>query len=161
MAITTPPSGVFLLTSTSEAKKKVDATGSFISSAALVGDLILAPNADHNLYAYDKDLTLKWKFSASNGLWTKPVSDGDLIYVTSMDKSVYALKENAKKDGVDVLWSKDLGGSILFSLAIGKDGNLYIGTLNNELFSIEAKSGKSKLAGENGRNGLVTCSSER
>jgi outer membrane protein assembly factor BamB len=122
--------------------KKNDSTGRFIASPELFGELILAPNADHNLYAYDSKGIVKWKFTASNGLWTKPSISGDLIIVSSMDKKVYALRQNTNKDGVDVVWSKDLGGSVLFSQALGEDGNLYIGTLNNELFSIEAASGK-------------------
>ncbi|NMB53492.1 MAG: PQQ-binding-like beta-propeller repeat protein [Leptolinea sp.] len=118
-----------------------DATGRFLSSPVAFGDLILAANADHNLYAFDKSLKLKWKFTAKNSIWTKPVIFDDLIFVSSTDKSVYALKQNASKDGVDVVWSKDLGGSVFFSQTIDENGILYIGTLNNELFAIDAKSG--------------------
>ncbi len=126
----------------SQSKLIKDATGRFISSPTITDKLILAANADHNLYAYDKDLNLKWKFQAKNSIWTRPVVYDDLIFVASLDKNVYALSENASKDGADVVWSKDLGGAVFLSLAIDEKGNLYIGTLNNEIFSIDAKTGK-------------------
>jgi eukaryotic-like serine/threonine-protein kinase len=118
---------------------KKDATGKYIASPVLVGDLILAPNSDHTLYAYDKNGNVKWKFSeAKNNLWSQPVTDGKTVFVTSMDKFVYAIDpaESGK-----VIWSKNLGGSVMFSLALAND-TLYIGTLNNELFSIDSATGK-------------------
>jgi len=117
-----------------------DATGRYIASPIQVGDLILAPNSDHTLYAYDENGNVKWKFSeAKNNLWSQPVTDGTTVFVASMDKSVYAIDPTQKGK---VLWSKDLGGSVMFSLALAKDGSLYIGTLNNELFSIDSTTGK-------------------
>lgn len=126
----------------SESKSVKDATGRFISSPTITEDKILVANADHNLYAYDKDLNLKWKFQAKNSIWTRPVVYEDMIFVASLDKYVYALRENDSKDGSDVVWSKDLGGAVFLSLAIDEKGNLYIGTLNNEIFSIDTKTGK-------------------
>jgi outer membrane protein assembly factor BamB len=119
-----------------------DASGRFLSSMTLFGDSILAANSDHHLYAYDKELRIKWKFAAKNGIWTKPVVYEDLIFVSSLDKTVYALRQNASQDGVEVVWSKEVGGSVFFSQAIDEKGNLYVGTLNNELFAFDAKSGK-------------------
>jgi eukaryotic-like serine/threonine-protein kinase len=52
-----------------------DATGRWIGSPIAVGDLILAPNADHNLYAINSNGVVQWKFTAKNGLWNQPVSD--------------------------------------------------------------------------------------
>ncbi len=127
---------------TSQSKLIKDATGRFISSPTITDEQILTANADHNLYAYDKDLNLKWKFSAKNSIWTRPVVYDDLIFVASLDKNVYALRENTGKNGADVVWSKDLGGAVFLSQAIDEKGNLFIGTLNNEIFSIDAKTGK-------------------
>jgi outer membrane protein assembly factor BamB len=115
-----------------------DATGRYIASPTLVDGLILAPNADHSLYAINKNGLLQWKFTAKNGLWDKPVSDGKSIFISSMDKNLYALNPQTGS----VVWSVELGGSVLFSQAIGKDGSLYIGTLNNEIISIASDTGK-------------------
>ncbi len=118
-----------------------DASGRFLSSPVFFNDLILASNSDGKLYAYNKDLSLRWTFSDGNGFWTQPVTYEDMIFVSSIDKSVYALKENAAGDGADVVWKKELGSSVFFSQAIDEKGNLYIGTLNNELFSFDSTTG--------------------
>jgi outer membrane protein assembly factor BamB len=123
--------------------KTKDATGKYIAPSLVLkdhDDLILAPNSDHSLYAYSKAGKFLWKFSeAKNNLWSQPVTDGKTVFVASMDKNVYAIDPAA--DG-KVLWSKDLGGSVMFSLALANNGSLYIGTLNNELFSIDSTTGK-------------------
>ncbi len=115
-----------------------DATGRYIAPATIMDGLILAPNADHTLYAINKNGLVQWKFTAKNGLWNQPVTDGKSIFISSMDKTLYALNP---KSG-EVIWSVDLGGSVLFSQTIGEDGSLYIGTLNNEFFSIASDTGK-------------------
>lgn len=124
---------------------KSDATGRFLSSASVTDTLILAANADHKLYAYDKDLKLKWTYTeAKDAIWTKPVVFGDLIIVASIDHNVYALKEAADGKGAEKVWTYDAGGPVFFSLTGDEDGYLYVGTLNNELHCIDAKTGTLK-----------------
>ncbi|GAP20043.1 PQQ-binding-like beta-propeller repeat protein [Leptolinea tardivitalis] len=118
---------------------KKDATGRFIASPVMIDDLILAPNADGHLYAYNSNGEVRWKFAASNGIWSTPVTDGKTVFISSMDRKLYAIDPGAEGK---VLWTVDLGGSVVFSQVLGKDGNLYIGTLNNEIFSIASDSGK-------------------
>jgi len=115
-----------------------DATERWIGSPIAVDGLILAPNADHNLYAINANGVVQWKFTAKNGLWNQPVTDGKSVFVSSMDKNLYALNPKSGK----VLWSVDLGGSVLFSQAIADDGILYIATFNNEILAISPDSGK-------------------
>jgi outer membrane protein assembly factor BamB len=115
-----------------------DATGRWIGSPLAVGDLILAPNADHNLYAINSNGIVQWKFTAKNGLWNQPVTDGKSVFVSSMDKNLYALNPKTGK----VLWSVELGGSVLFSQTLGDDGILYIATINKEILAISPDSGK-------------------
>jgi len=115
-----------------------DATGRWIGSPIAIGDLILAPNADHNLYAINPNGVVQWKFTAKNGLWNQPVTDGKSVFVSSMDKNLYALNPKTGK----VLWSVELGGSVMFSQTMGDDGILYIATINKEILAISPDSGK-------------------
>jgi len=115
-----------------------DAAGRWIGSPIAVDGLILAPNADHNLYALNANGIVQWKFTAKNGLWNQPVTDGKSVFVSSMDKNLYALNPKSGK----VLWSVDLGGSVMFSQVLGDDGILYLGTINNEILAISPDSGK-------------------
>jgi outer membrane protein assembly factor BamB len=116
-----------------------DAKGRWIGSPIVVDGLILAPNADHNLYALDSNGVLQWTFPAKNGLWNQPVTDGKSIFVSSMDKNLYALDPKQKGK---VIWTQELGGAVLFSQTLGDDGILYIGTINNEILAISSDSGK-------------------
>lgn len=115
-----------------------DAAGHWIGSPLAVGDLILAPNADHNLYALNSNGIVQWKFTAKNGLWSQPVTDGKNVFVASLDKILYALDPKSGK----VVWSIELGGSVLFGLTMGDDGVLYIATINNEILAISPDTGK-------------------
>jgi outer membrane protein assembly factor BamB len=115
-----------------------DAKGRWIGSPITVGDLIIAPNADYNLYALNANGIVQWKFSVKNGLWTQPSTDGTNVYVSSMDKNLYALDGKTGK----ALWSVELGASVLFSQTLADDGNLYVGTLNNEVLAISSETGK-------------------
>lgn len=121
------------------------AAGRFFASATVTDKLVLAANADHVLYAYDNDLNAKWKYKdAKDALWAKPVVSGDLIIVASVDHNVYAMKESADGKGAEKAWTYDAGGPIFFSLTADEDGNLFVGTMNNELLCLDAKSGSLK-----------------
>jgi hypothetical protein len=121
------------------------AGGRFFASATVKDNLILAANADHVLYAYDKDLKLKWTFKeAKDALWAKPVISVDMIVVASIDHNVYALKEAADGKGAEKAWTYDAGGPVFFSLTADEDGNLYVGTMNNELLCLDVKTGSLK-----------------
>jgi outer membrane protein assembly factor BamB len=115
-----------------------DAKGRWIGAPIAVDGLILAPNADHNLYAINAKGVVQWTFTAKNGLWNQPVTDGKSVFVSSMDKNLYALDPKNGK----VKYSVELGGSVMFSQTLGDDGILYIGTINNEILAISPDSGK-------------------
>jgi len=114
-----------------------EAKGRFVGSPLIVGDTILAPNADHNLYALDLQGNLKWNFKARQALWSQPTSDGETVYLSSMDHYLYAL---SLADG-SLIWEKDLGGAMVGSPTLA-DGALYAGTIGGEVVAVEAASGK-------------------
>lgn len=109
----------------------------YVGSPLLLDDMILAPNADHNLYALDLQGALKWKFEARQALWSQPISDGDVVYLASMDHYLYALALN---DG-SLKWESDMGGSMVGSPTLA-DGVLYVGTIGSEVVAVDAETGK-------------------
>lgn len=113
------------------------ATGRYIASPVLVGDLILAPNGDNHLYAIDQDGVLQWSFEADSALWASPVVDGDVVYVASLGHILYAIS----LDDQSVLWQTDLEGGLTDAPAL-VDGALYIGTLGSELIKLDAATGE-------------------
>jgi hypothetical protein len=70
-------------------------------------------------------------------LWAQPLSDGERIFVTSLDHSVFAI------DAVtyEVLWHEDLDGAIPGGVALGSDGMLYTGSLSKQLVKFDPLTG--------------------
>jgi outer membrane protein assembly factor BamB len=117
-----------------------EAKGRFIGSALVTSELVLAPSADHFLYAVDLNGRKVWQQGTSEPLWAKPATDPDCacIYLTSMDHKVYAYEIDTGR----LLWSSpDLGGAIVGTPAVSEDKVVYVGTFANEMVALEAATG--------------------
>lgn len=112
--------------------------GLWVGSPQVVGNVVLAPSADANLYAFNLQGQLLWSFKTQQMIWAQPVSDGTLVYQAGMDHKLYALKLS---DG-SLVWSTDLGGSAISSPALDENGVLYVGTLASEMLAIDGKTGR-------------------
>lgn len=109
----------------------------YIGSAGLVDSKILAPNADHNLYALDLNGNLQWTFETDQALWSQPLNDGTQIYLAAMDHNIYALNyETGQK-----IWETDLGGAMLYSPELNSD-RLFVSTLNSEVVAVDLSNGQ-------------------
>ncbi len=115
-----------------------EAKGDWIASPLAVDDLILAPNADHFLYALTTDGRLVWKFETGRALWSKPVSDGERVYQASMDHYVYAIDLRTGQEA----WSLDVGGAVIYSPTLDAEaGVIYLTTLARNLMAIDTRDG--------------------
>jgi outer membrane protein assembly factor BamB len=112
--------------------------GRWVGSPTVEGNVILAPSADANLYAFDLNGQLLWKFKTEQMIWAQPVSDGKLVFQAGMDHKMYALNLT---DG-SKLWSTDMGGAAISSPALDTKGILYVGTLASEMLAIDSQTGK-------------------
>lgn len=115
-----------------------DSSNRYVAGALLDGDYVFAPSTDNTLYALNSQGVMQWKFTMGHAIWAKPVSDKEMVYVASLDHHLYAFN---KIDGREV-WNIDLGGALVNSPLLSTDGNIYIGSLANELVAIQASSGK-------------------
>ncbi|MEW6178436.1 MAG: PQQ-binding-like beta-propeller repeat protein [Chloroflexota bacterium] len=114
------------------------AQGDWIASPLVVGDVILAPNADHFLYALSRDGSLLWKFETGRALWAQPVSDGEVVYQASMDHKLYAINI---RDG-SLVWSVDVGGAVIYSPTLDvEERTIYLTTLARNLMAINTDDG--------------------
>lgn len=115
-----------------------DARDVYLGSVLVFEDRIYAPNGDGNLYVLDLNGNLLATFDAPrHGLWAAPVSDGQTIYLTSLDHYVYALDPAS----LAVRWQTKLDGAINASATLSADGHLYVGTLNKTLYALDAATG--------------------
>lgn len=112
------------------------ATNRYIGGALVVGDTILAPNADHNLFAVDLNGNLKWKYTVRQALWSTPVVRGETVYLSSMDHYLYALDIKSGQ----LIWETELGGAIVYSPSLDTD-SIFVATLANEVLAINAQNG--------------------
>lgn len=124
-----------------------DARGLWIAPPLIVENRLFAPNSDGNVYVLDlqdgkseKQAIQVIEVSESQEearLWAQPVTDGERVYVTSLDKSVIAIDLAT----YDVLWHEDLGGAVPGGIAIGGDGMLYVGSLAKQLERFDPATG--------------------
>lgn len=135
-----------------EAWTFTEAKDHWVASPLIVNDKLFAPNADGNLYVLDLNDGQSQKKTLQKilmvdrqdpektpgRLWAQPVTDGELVFVTSLDHSVFAVDVNT----YDIVWHKDIGGAIPGSPAIGADGMLYAGSLASQLEQFDPKTGK-------------------
>ncbi len=114
-----------------------EAKSRYIDSPLVINDLIIAPNADHNIYALDLDGNEVWRFTGGAAFWAKPVSDGVMVYVPCMDHYLYALDSATG----EMKWKTDLGASLVARAALDENGVLYLGNLDGGVFAVNAADG--------------------
>lgn len=117
------------------------AANRYIGSALYTNNTIYAPNADERLYALDANGNPLWDqpFQAGQALWAAPTvgASGTTLYLTSMDRNVYALDGETG----ETLWSKTLEGASVGTPTLSSDNNLYIGNFANQMLALAADDG--------------------
>lgn len=130
--------------------KFTDAKGHWLAAPLIVGDHLFAPNSDGKIYVLNlKDgqsvkqaIKIIEPFKGVAGqpgrLWSQPVSDGKRLYVTSLDRSVFAVD----LETYEIVWHEDLSGAIPGGVAFGSDGMLYVGSFAKQLEKFDPATGK-------------------
>ena len=120
-------------------KKFGDAKSKFIAPALITDKWVLAPSADHYLYALDHQANLVGKFDAGSALWSQPLFDGKTLFQATLGHKIFAFDPaNIEKP----LWSSDLGGAIVSTPLLDDKGTLYVGTLAKEVVAASSTNGK-------------------
>jgi outer membrane protein assembly factor BamB len=124
-----------------EAWKFSGAKDHWVAAPLVVNNKLFAVNSDGNLYVLDlqdgqsvKDATV---VKLGGRLWAQPTTDGERVYVTSLDHSVIAV--NAET--YEVVWNEDLSGAVPGSAILGADGMLYVGSLASKLEKFDPATG--------------------
>ena len=124
-----------------------DAKSSWVAGVLVLNDKVFAPNSDGNLYVLDLQDGLSSKIALQKidlggALWARPSTDGNLIYVASVDHRLYAI--DSKTYGF--AWpSIDLGGAAPGTPLVGPSGNVYIGSFTAEVIKVDPASGTDTL----------------
>jgi eukaryotic-like serine/threonine-protein kinase len=125
----------------------------FLSSPALVNDVVYFGSGDGNVYALDANSgQLKWKFATSDVVHASPALADETVYVGSWDSNFYALdaatgKEKWRfKTGEDADIHNQVG---IQSSAAVMDGVVYFGCRDSNFYALDAATGKQKWAFNN------------
>ena len=113
-----------------------DAASTWIASPAVVDGVIYAPNTDGSLYALDMNGNLRWQKEIGGALWAQPVSDGAMLYITSLDHNIYAFDLNTQ----EVSWTISLKGALPGAAVLDEAGNLYVGSFGSNVVRINTQS---------------------
>lgn len=105
------------------------------TGVAAAHNVIYVGSWDYYLYALNPDGSLKWSFDAGDAIDSGgPVVDknGTIYFGVQQPVSkVYALKS----DGTEK-WSYKTGSSVVAAPAIGEDGTVYIGSMDNKFYAL-------------------------
>ncbi len=122
--------------------KPFTAEDEWVASPLVVGNTIYAPNNNGTLYALDLATgQLSWSLHVAGALWSTPVTNGKLLFLTSLDHRVYAVDMQAHT----LAWSqpRDLGGSIASAPLLAADGTaLYVGSFAGKIFALDPNTGR-------------------
>jgi outer membrane protein assembly factor BamB len=124
-----------------EAWRFTEAKDHWRAAPLVVENKLFAVNSDGNLYILDlqdrqsvKDATV---VNLNGRLWSQPTTDGERVYITSLDHSVIAVDANTH----EVLWNENLGGAVPGSAVLSEDGTLYVGSLASQLEKFDPATG--------------------
>ncbi|MBI5935164.1 MAG: PQQ-like beta-propeller repeat protein [Chloroflexi bacterium] len=111
----------------------------WVATPLVVGEIVYAPNADGNLYIFDLSITGENKLvdtvDLGSKLWAKPATDGERVFVGSLDHHLHII--DMQTLAVDTV---ALGGAVNGTPAV-LDGKLYIGSFDSAMVAINIEDG--------------------
>ncbi|HSL46000.1 MAG TPA: PQQ-binding-like beta-propeller repeat protein [Anaerolineales bacterium] len=124
-----------------EAWRFTDANDHWRAAPLVVENKLFAVNSDGNLYILNlqdgQSVKQATVVNLDGRLWSQPTTDGERVYITSLDHSVIAVDANT----YEIVWHEDLGGAVPGSAVLSEDGTLYVGSLASRLERFDPATG--------------------
>jgi len=124
-----------------------EARSSWVAGVLILDDKVFAPNSDGVLYVLDlqdgsSSKTALQMINLGGALWARPSTDGELVYVASVDHQLYAIDPET----YEFAWPAiDLGGAAPGTPLVGPNGNVYVGSFTAEVVKVDPASGADTL----------------
>jgi len=124
-----------------------EAKSSWVASVLIVDDKVFAPNSDGTLYVLDlqdgfSTKSALAKIELGGALWAQPSTDGERIYVSSLDHYLHAIDAQT----YELAWPAiDLEGAAPGTPLVGPNGNIYIGSFASKVFEVDPATGATTL----------------
>ncbi|MGB3715212.1 MAG: PQQ-binding-like beta-propeller repeat protein [Candidatus Promineifilaceae bacterium] len=110
-----------------------------------VGEQVFVGTADNYVYALDasNNGALQWQFETGHSIWGQPTYEDGILYVSSLDKSVYALDSTTG----DMLWESATGGSISDKARLNSD-LVYVSSFDSMIHAVDKATGDVQWTAE-------------
>lgn len=139
--------------------RKTGAENKYDTGSAIVGsptfdpetNTVLVGSSNGKLYALYADLREdeKWTFKTGDKIWSTPVVDNGVVYISSADHRFYAIDIDSGKE----IWYFEAGAGIL-STALIKNNTIYIGACDNKFYAIDTATEEQIQAAKDGEPAL-------
>ena len=115
-----------------------------VGGPTLIGDVVLVGADNGKVYAFDQEVddqgrwsvSPRWTYQTGNKVWSSPIGIDGVVYVTSLDKNLYAL---SLEDG-SKLWQYSTNGAIAATPAYDT-GTVYFGSFDGVFYAVNASDG--------------------
>ena len=119
---------------------RFDTDGSLTNSPVLAKDgTIYLPSCDNKMYALKPDGTKKWEFECEGTPHPPLLDDKGNLYFGDVKKGFHSLD----KDG-NVRWTRELPDDMWETPAMGKDGKIYGGLSDGNVYCFDPATGKDE-----------------
>ncbi len=110
-----------------------------------IGDQVFIGTADNYVYALDasNNGTLQWQFETGHSIWGQPTYEDGILYVSSLDKSIYAFDSATG----DMLWESSTGGSISDKARLNSD-LVYVSSFDSMIHAVDKATGDVQWTAE-------------
>lgn len=117
--------------------------GDLVGGPAAGNGIVVVGSSDGYVYAYDVEKEDElWRYETDNKIWSTPTIDGDVVYIGSLDKNLYALRLTGSDREVDerLLWSYQTDGAITAKPLVVAN-RVYFGSFDNNFYALDTTDG--------------------
>ncbi len=110
-----------------------------------VGDQVFVGTADNKMFALDaaNGGTLEWQFETGHSIWGQPTYENGILYVSSLDRSLYALDASTG----DLMWQSATGGSISDKPNLNSQ-LVYVSSFDRNIHAVDKATGDVRWTAE-------------
>ncbi len=104
-----------------------------VGGVAVSDGIVYFAAADGTVYALDAETgDRKWELAIGSKVWSTPVVSGDIIYIGSFDKKLYAINSDGTRK-----WEFATEGAIVSSPQL-YNSTVYVGTFDRHIYAINS-----------------------
>jgi outer membrane protein assembly factor BamB len=114
-------------------------TGRIVSGLLIEDNIIYTGTSNNQIIAVDRtNGDLLWETPTENAVWSPPASSNGTIFVSSIDRNIYAINQSDGK----IKWTHTLNGAGAGSPVVSADGKrVYAGSFGGEVIALNVEDG--------------------